>query len=99
MMVDKESYTKQPLADVFKIAVLKIFEIHRKTPVLESLCNKVAGLRTPTKMFSCEYCKIFKKNFLYREHLRWLLLIAAINRRYFDITASKFQKTTCYTMQ
>ena len=30
-----------------------------KTPVLESLFNKVAGL----KAFFCEYCEIFKNNY------------------------------------
>ena len=40
----------------FKIGVLKNFaNIQRKTPVLESLFNKVAGLQ-----LSCEYCEIFK---------------------------------------
>ena len=46
-----------------KIGVFKIFyKFHRKTPVLESLFNKVAGLqRTP----------------FYTEHLRWMLLDTA----------------------
>ena len=55
--------------------------MHKKTPVLESLFNKVAGLKacsfikkTPTQVFSCEYCEIFKKPF-FIEHLRWLLLL------------------------
>ena len=43
--------------------------VHRKTLVLESLFNKVAGLQ----VFSCEYCKIVKSSF-FIEHLRWLLL-------------------------
>ena len=47
----------------FKIVVLRNF--HKKTPVLESLFNKVGGLQlyekeTPTQVFSWEYCKIFK---------------------------------------
>ena len=50
--------------------------IHRKTPVLEPLFNKVIGLKacnfiekeTPTQVFSCEYCKIFN-NSLFIEHL------------------------------
>ena len=32
-----------------------------KTLVLESLFNKVAGLRAPTKSFSCHYCKIYQE--------------------------------------
>ena len=42
--------------------------------MLESLFNKVAGLKscifikkeTPTQLFSCEYCEIFKNSFFYR---------------------------------
>ena len=34
---------------------------HRKTPVLESLLNK-----TPTQVFSCEICEIFKNTYFYR---------------------------------
>ena len=36
---------------------------------------------TPTQEVSCEYCKIFKNSF-FTEHLRWLLLVTAINRRF-----------------
>ena len=49
---------KQPLVMFFKIGVLKKFAQFRKTPVLESVFNKVAGLQ-----LSCEYCEIFKKSF------------------------------------
>ena len=44
---------------------------HRKTPVYESLLNKVVGLKPinfiktrlrPIHAFSCEYCNFFKKN-------------------------------------
>ena len=41
----------------------KFCNIHRKTPALESLFTKVAGL-TPTKVFSCEYREMFKNSFL-----------------------------------
>ena len=39
--------------------------MQRKTPVLESLFNKLAGLQlyqkeTPTQVFSCKYYEIFK---------------------------------------
>ena len=61
---------KQSFTDVFYI----ICNIHRKTPVLESLCNKVVGFKackfikkSPTQLFSYEYCKIFQ-NFFYRTH-------------------------------
>ena len=46
-----------------KIGVFKNFPIFtRKTIVLESLFNKVAGLL----VFSCEYCETFKSSFFYR---------------------------------
>ena len=48
-----------PLPMVFKIVVLK------------NLANFTAGLQlykkeTPTQMFPCEICEIFKKTFFYR---------------------------------
>ena len=50
--------------------------IHRKTSVLKSLFNKVAGhqncnfikKRLPAKVFSCEICKTFENNF-FTEHV------------------------------
>ena len=57
----------------FKLGVLKNFVIFtEKTPVLESLFDKVAGLnasntkRTPTQAFSCEYWEIFQRSSFYR---------------------------------
>ena len=49
----------------------KFFNIHRKTLVLKSLLNKVAGLKkeTPTQALFCEYYEIFKSSF-FIEHLR-----------------------------
>ena len=45
--------------------------MHKKTPVLESLFNKVAALQpcnfikgTPTQVFACEYCEIVKNTYL-----------------------------------
>ena len=45
-----------------------------KTAALESLFNKVADLKdylkkTPTQVFFCEYCKIFKNTYL-KKYLR-----------------------------
>ena len=53
---------------------LKFRSIHRKSPVLESLFNKVAGLQEEgkkdlTQMFSWLCCKIFYDTFLYRTPL------------------------------
>ena len=46
----------------FETDVLKKFRnIQRKTPVLESVFNKVAGLQ-----LSCEYCEIFKNSFFHK---------------------------------
>ena len=42
-----------------------------KTPVLDPFFNKVAGLQT----FSSEISEIFKNNFFFTEHLRWMLLV------------------------
>ena len=52
-------------------------QIHKITPLLESLFNKVADLmalwryykQTPTKAFSSEICGIFK-NTCFKEHLQ-----------------------------
>ena len=50
-----------------------------KDTCTESLFRKVAGLQatllkeTPTKVFPCEICKIYKNNF-FTEHFHWLLI-------------------------
>ena len=59
----------------------KFRNIHRKTPLSESLSNKVSGLKacifiqkeTPTQVFFCEYCEIFKNSF-FIGHLSIILL-------------------------
>ena len=61
--------------------------IHRQTPVLESLFNKVAGhnglqlyeKETPTQVLCCEYCEIFKNTY-FEEHLR---TAASVSWKYF----------------
>ena len=66
---DKKWHNRSRRSEVFsKKGVLGNFEkIHRKPPVLESLFfNKVAGLRTLTQVFSCEFCQISKNTFSYR---------------------------------
>ena len=45
-----------------KICFQKFRKFHRKTPVLDSFFNKVAG-KTPTQVFSCENCEIFKNTY------------------------------------
>ena len=39
-----------------------------KTPMLESLFNKVYQKETPTQAFSCEYDKMFKSSY-FEKHL------------------------------
>ena len=61
-----------------KQGVLKNFaNVTGKKPILKSLFNKVAVLKacnfmvlkkTPTKVLSCEVCKLFKNNY-FEEHL------------------------------
>ena len=55
--------------------MLLIFtDIVKKTPVLESLSDKVAGLKnciflkkeTPAQVFSCKYCEVFNNSLFYR---------------------------------
>ena len=60
---------KQTLAYVLRDGCPQKFcNIQRKTPVLESAFNKVAGLQ-----LSCEYCEFFKNSFFIK-HLQWLFL-------------------------
>ena len=64
----------------FEISVLKTFAIFTGKHVLQSLFNKSAGLQackiinkeTPTQVFLCVYCEIFKNG---SYHCRWLLFL------------------------
>ena len=49
-----------------KQLLLKLCNIHRKTPALESLFSKLYQKQTPTRVFSREYCEIFKERFFHR---------------------------------
>ena len=57
----------------FKIGVPKTFAIFTG----KHLCSSLFLIETPTQVFSCEYCKVFKNRF-FIEHLRWLLLISRL---------------------
>ena len=66
---------KQPFSDVLEKRFSEKFrKIHEKTPVLESLFNKVSGLKackfikkeTMAQMFFCEIYEIFKNTFFHR---------------------------------
>ena len=60
-----------------KKVLLKISQYSQENTYVGSLFNKVTGLqacnliykKTPRQVFSCEYCEIFKNNYL-EEHLR-----------------------------
>ena len=56
-----EYLQKQPFADVLQNRCSKKFS------------NILNQKESPTQVFSCEYCDIFKNSF-YTEFLRWLLL-------------------------
>ena len=63
---------KQPFADVFQ---------NRCSQKLCNINNKIYQKETQTQVNSCEYWNIFSNSFS-TDHLRWLVLCAAINRRY-----------------
>ena len=62
----------------FKKSVLKIFAIFTGK---KKLCWSLFLIKTPTQVLSCEYCKIFKKRFFYREA---------------PVAASEYCRTYCY---
>ena len=53
---------------------VKISQISQETHVLESIFNKVTGLKAPTQLFSCEISEIFK-NAYFEEHLRTIVSV------------------------
>ena len=66
-----------------KQVFLKISQSSQKTPVfVESLFNKTGALKAysfikkeiSTKVFSCEYCEIFKNSFL-EEHFLFIIIL------------------------
>ena len=79
----RKNSQKQAFTDVLqKRCSQKFGNIRKKTPVLESHFDKVAGLKawifikaeTPTQVFSCEYCEIIKNNFFLEHPLLIILL-------------------------
>ena len=72
-----EKIQKQPFTDILQSSSSSKFQrILRKTPVLESFFDAVAGLRaatalkmTPAKVFSCDLIEILRTPF-FTEHLR-----------------------------
>ena len=57
-------------------------KFHRETSVLESLFNKVVGLKAVTQLFPMTFVEILKNNF-FIEQLQWLLLINQYNDKHF----------------
>ena len=55
----------------FKVGVLKNLAIFPGKHLPQDLQFYLK--KTPTQVFSCDYCEIFKSTF-FIEHLRWLLL-------------------------
>ena len=82
---------KQPFADDLKI-LLKICNIHRKTPVLESLFNSIAGLkihnfirkRLHHKCFLAKNISKFLRT-TFREHLFWKWVIELLKFFYLNV--------------
>ena len=62
-----------------------------KTIVLESLFNKVAVLRAPTKIFLVTVAKFIKNNFFYRSLPLAPFDCSNLSEIFQEITASKFQ--------
>ena len=77
MQPGKQNHTWSPLGVFYKKRCSEKFSNnHRKTPVSKFLFYNVAALslqlhqrETPTQVFSCEYCEIFKSTY-FGEHLR-----------------------------
>ena len=79
--ISKNTFKSSPSQTFFKIGALKKFRnIHRKTPVLESLFNKFAGLKASNfikkrlqyRCFPLNTAKSLRAAF-FIELLRWLL--------------------------
>ena len=68
----------------YKKGALKNFLIFtEKTPVLFFFLIKLQAFRlyqkeTPTQVFSCEYCEIFKSNY-FEEHLRMTASVLTVS--------------------
>ena len=68
----KKSTQKHPFSGVLQDRCPeKSRKFHKKTPVLESIFNKVSrNKEIPAQVFSCEFCKAFKNTF-FTENIRW----------------------------
>ena len=85
--LDEFSFTSRSTR--LQVISLKFRNIQRETPVFDSFFNNVPGLQlyqheTPTQVFCCEYCKIFKNNFFYRTPLVFASVLSTITMLNFN---------------
>ena len=66
----------------FRKGVLKKnSQILQENTVLESLFNKVAGLKAKNRFFPVKFAKLIRTP-IFPEHLQWLLLFRALSENY-----------------
>ena len=72
----------------------KVFKIHQKTSMLESLLNSLQKKETSAQVFSCDLCKAFKNTY-FTEHPRWswslsqkMFYIVSVHRKVFEWLAA-----------
>ena len=53
---------------LYKKLLLKILQYPHETPISESFLKTVAGLKAPTQVLPCKYCKIFKTTY-FEKHM------------------------------
>ena len=65
------SFQKQSPPELFCQKVfLKILQYAKENTCVRDSFNKVAGIKPPTLVLFCEYCKIFKNNIFHRPPFR-----------------------------
>ena len=78
----------------------KVRKIEKKTPMLESLFNKISrNKESSTQVFSCEFCEALKNTF-FTEDLRWScslknVLLQAFTKRFLMANSYLGGKTIC----
>ena len=72
--------------------VLKISQIHKKTPVLESLFNKVAGQNeTPKQLLPVNIVKVLRTSFFKNIGERMLLYTAFLSNTFTEVYVRHYQ--------
>ena len=112
-------HRKASLWEYFQKPSSKFHNIHRRIPVSEPLFENVVGLKaynfnkkvSPSQVFSCEYCKIFKNSSFYRTPLMLLLYLfntvaglktsniikSRLQHKCFPVKFAKVLRTTFFT--